>query len=49
MTANDIKTGQELMNEDFIKSNPAWVKVRLTSASYLHAVYIEPQHSDTRL
>jgi meiotic recombination protein SPO11 len=28
MTANDIKTGQELLQEDFIKANPAWVKVR---------------------
>lgn len=26
MTANDIKMGQELMAEDFIKANPAWVK-----------------------
>ena len=26
MTANDIKTGQELLEEDFIKANPAWVK-----------------------
>ena len=28
MTANDIKTGQELLKEDFIQSNPAWAKVR---------------------
>lgn len=31
MTANDIKMGQELMAEDFIKANPAWVKVRASS------------------
>jgi meiotic recombination protein SPO11 len=24
MTANDIKTGMEMMKEDFIRSNPAW-------------------------
>lgn len=24
MTAKDIKTGTELLNEDFIKSNPKW-------------------------
>jgi len=28
MTATDIKTGTELMKEEFIKSNPAWLKVR---------------------
>jgi len=27
MTPNDIKTGQELMAEDFIRANPAWLKV----------------------
>ncbi len=27
MTANDIKTGQELLAEDFIRANPAWTKV----------------------
>jgi meiotic recombination protein SPO11 len=26
MTANDIKTGTEMMKEDFIRSNPAWLK-----------------------
>jgi meiotic recombination protein SPO11 len=26
MTPNDVKTGQELLEEDFIKANPAWVK-----------------------
>lgn len=26
MTPNDIKTGKELMEEDFIKANPAWLK-----------------------
>lgn len=29
MTATDIKTGTELMKEEFIKSNPAWLKVRV--------------------
>jgi meiotic recombination protein SPO11 len=28
MTPQDIKTGQDLMKEDFIKANPAWLKVR---------------------
>ena len=26
MTENDIKTGKELLNEDFIKKNPQWMK-----------------------
>ncbi len=26
MTENDIKTGKELLEEDFIKKNPAWLK-----------------------
>ena len=26
MTAKDIETGQHMLNEDFIKSNPDWVK-----------------------
>mmetsp|Transcript_10069 Transcript_10069/g.13299 ORF Transcript_10069/g.13299 Transcript_10069/m.13299 type:complete len:439 (+) Transcript_10069:358-1674(+) len=26
MTENDIKTGKEMLNEDFIKQNPAWMK-----------------------
>jgi len=26
MTENDIKTGKELMKEDFIQKNPAWMK-----------------------
>ena len=26
MTAGDLKVGQELLKEDFIRSNPAWVK-----------------------
>ena len=28
MTDTDIKTGQDLLQEDFVKANPAWVKVR---------------------
>ena len=32
MTAGDIKTGQDLMKEDFIKANPAWLKVRARAA-----------------
>jgi meiotic recombination protein SPO11 len=26
MTENDIKTGKELLNEEFIKKNKAWTK-----------------------
>ena len=26
MTENDIKTGKELLKEDFIKKNPEWMK-----------------------
>jgi hypothetical protein len=26
MTENDIKTGQELMKEEFIMKNPKWMK-----------------------
>lgn len=26
MTENDIKTGQELMKEEFIQKNPEWMK-----------------------
>ena len=26
MTENDIKTGKELMKEDFIQKNPEWMK-----------------------
>ena len=26
MTDHDIKTGRELLEEDFIKKNPAWVE-----------------------
>lgn len=26
MTENDIKTGQELMKEEFIQKNPLWMK-----------------------
>ena len=29
MEPGDIKTGQEMLKEDFIKANPAWVKVRV--------------------
>jgi len=28
MTATDLKTGQDLLQEDYIKANPEWVKVR---------------------
>jgi len=30
MTPGDIKTGQEMLKEDFIQANPAWVKVGKT-------------------
>ena len=32
MTENDIKTGKELLNEDFIQKNPKWMKVRPLSS-----------------
>ena len=43
MTENDIKTGKELMKEDFIRKNKAWTKeleimVRFFAASFLNAI-----------
>ena len=34
MTANDIKTGQEMLKEEFIQSNPEWAKVSV----YINAI-----------
>lgn len=35
MTENDIKTGQELMKEEFILKNPEWVKELEIMVRYL--------------
>lgn len=42
MTPNDIKTGQEMMKEDFIKSNPAWLKVRFSGIDVCQAAPTGP-------
>ncbi len=36
MTENDIKTGKELLKEDFIRKNPEWTKELEIMVSEMH-------------